>query len=348
MYIEPLKRNEIISVIEGKGRASRIPNLVQLWVHPDSFKERKPQVDAILAKYPLDVQRFRFRMPDIFKAPDDDPEYRWVNHANPHEGENRGMDDVVAIDDWSKFDSILADFPNPEYTGIFPENPAPDGRYRLGQWFFCFFERHWSLRGMTNALMDFYTDPEKVHQLYSALCNFYLRVIERAVKERKVDGIFTSDDIGTQTGPFFSPEIFDEFFRPYYSRLISKCHELGIHFWLHTCGNIEPFIPKFIDIGLDVLHPIQKYTMDEKEIAKKYGKDICIWAGFDVQQIIPWGTPDEVRKEVRHLIDTYSRPEGRLMITAGNGINEDCPIESLEALIDETITYGSHVCQNKK
>lgn len=341
MSLEPLKREDIISVIEGKGAAERVPNLVQLWVHPHSFGDDEQKVWDILAKYPLDVQRMRLSPPAVFDGREDDPEYRWVNFDNPHKGENLGLDEVIAIEDWSALDSILADFPNPEYAGLLPDNPEADGRYRLGQWFFCFFERHWSLRGMTNALMDYYTDPEKVHQLYSALCDFYMRIIERAVNELKIDGIFTSDDIGTQNGPFFSPEIFGEFFKPYYSKLIDHCHKLGIHFWLHTCGNIEPFIPEFVDIGLDVLHPIQKYTMDEKVIADRHGSDICIWARFDVQQIIPWGTADEVRAEVRYLIDTYYRPEGRFMLTAGNGVNEDCPLESLNALLDEIVTYGA-------
>ena len=176
-------RDDLVSVIEGKGHAERVPNLVQLWVHPESFGEDAPKVRELMERYPLAAQRFRFHVPDVFNAPDDAPEYRWVNYDNPSEGENRGIDNVVAIEDWSLLDSILADFPDPEYEGLLPENPDPDGRYRLGQWFFCLFERHWSLRGMTNALMDFYTDPEKVHQLYSALCDFYMRVIERAVNE---------------------------------------------------------------------------------------------------------------------------------------------------------------------
>ncbi|HET6455163.1 MAG TPA: uroporphyrinogen decarboxylase family protein, partial [Armatimonadota bacterium] len=113
-----------------------------------------------------------------------------------------------------------------------------------------------------------------------------------------------------------------------------------MHFWLHCCGNVEEFIPDWIEMGLDVLHPIQKHTMDDKTIAREFGKDICIWAGLDVQQVIPWGTPEEVRAEIRFLIDTYLRPEGRLMLTAGNGITEDCPVESLRAFCDEAYNYG--------
>ena len=107
-------------------------------------------------------------------------------------------------------------------------------------------------------------------------------------------------------------------------------------FWLHACGNIESLIPRFVDLGVDVLHPIQKYTMEERHIAQCYGDKITIWAGFDVQRIIPFGTADQVRQEVRALMDTYARPDGRFMLTFGNGVTPDTPLDSLEAIYDES------------
>jgi len=345
----PLLREDIVRVIEGHGAAVRVPNLVQLWVNPTTFGDRQPEVEGLLEKYPQDVQRFRFKFPLVFDAPADDPEYRWVNFDNPRAGEVHGLDEIVAIAEWdTQLEGVLANFPDPEYAGIFPENPPPDGRYRLGQGFVFLFERFWTLRGMTNALIDFYEYPDEVHRLFDKITTFYCRVLERAKAECAIDGFFTSDDLGTQASTFFSPNIFDEFIAPYYKRVIDKCHELGIHFWLHTCGNVETFIPQYIELGVDVLHPIQKYTMDEKNIARKFGDQICIWAGFDVQQIIPWGTPEEVRQEVRFMIDTYYRPDGRLMLTAGNGINQDCPLESLEALLDEVTFYGATISSKRR
>ncbi len=336
----PLTREQLKSVITGNGAASRVPMLYDLWVHPWTFGEDEAAVRAIMADYPMDACIVPIRMPNLFTAPEDDPEYRFMNFDNPNKDETGGIDERVALSDFKMLDDVLKDFPNPNYPNMYPEHPPEDGRYRVACWFYCLFERHWSIRGMTNALMDFYLYPEQVHKLYGALTDFYIRLMERAKEENNADGIFTSDDLGTQTGPFFSKDIFCEFFKPYYKRMIQRAHELGMEFWLHTCGNIELFMDDFIEIGLDVIHPIQKHTMDEKEIVRRYGGKICFWAGFDVQQIIPWGTPDEVRKEVRFLIDTYSRPDGRFMLTAGNGVNQDCPVESLKALYDETYTYG--------
>ena len=144
---------------------------------------------------------------------------------------------------------------------------------------------------------------------------------------------FCFDDIGTQTAPFFSLEIFREFFKPYYKKLIEKAHELGTHFWLHSCGNIELFLPEFIEIGLDVIHPIQRNTMNEQAVADKFGGQICILAGVDVQYLMAFGTPDEVRKEADFLKTTYRRPEGRLMLTMGNGSTPDWKTGNLEALL---------------
>jgi len=348
MDYQPLTRDEVRSVIEGRGAASRVPVLLHFWVGPDAFGERAQAVRDILARYPEDVQHIGTRLPEVFKAPADDPEYRWVDFDEPKSDATTGLDERGAISDWNQLDRILKHFPNPRYAGLFPSAPAPDGRYRLASWWYCLFERHWQLRGMTNALMDYYTDAANVHRLFRAVTDFYLVLMERAKNEIGVDGIFTSDDLGTQTGPFFGPAIFREFYRPYYKELVDKAHSLGMHFWLHTCGNVEKYMPEFIRAGLDVIHPIQKYTMDEKRIAAKYGKDICIWSGFDVQRIIPFGTPEDVRREVRFLMDTFQRREGRMMFTAGNAVKGDCPIESLAALFDEAFKYGTEIAAKRK
>ena len=99
---------------------------------------------------------------------------------------------------------LLIDFPSADYPGLFPEIPEADGRYRIAHWWYTLFERHWSLRGMSDALMDFYTDPESVHRLYDALTTFYCRMIERAHEEVGADAVYSTDDIGTQTGLLFT------------------------------------------------------------------------------------------------------------------------------------------------
>jgi len=342
MEYAPLTRDEVASVVAGRSAAARVPANIHFWVHARDFGDREPAVHEILARYPRDIQLVHFAMPGQFEGPRDAPEYRWLTWPDPYEGRQVPHDARIAMADWNRLDEVIENFPDPNYPGLLAGAPAPDGRYRLGQWFFCLFERHWSLRGMTNALLDYYEHPDEVHRLFSALTDFYVGAIKRAATEAGCDGIWTSDDLGTQTGPFFSTEFFREFFKPYYRRIIEAAHSCGMTLWMHACGDVGEFIPDWLDAGLDVLHPIQKHAMDEKQIAETYGRRLTIFAGLDVQQVIPWGTPDEVRAEVRYLIDTYWRPgEGRCMITAGNGINGDCTLASLEAFLDETYAYGA-------
>ena len=320
--------------------------LLKMWVHPEEFQERRPQVDEILSKYPEDIQVLSLNMPGVFDAPSDDPDYRWVNRSDPYVGKNVPFDERVAIRDWGELDEILAHFPDPNYPGLtvnLKEDAPLNGRYRACHWWYCLFERHWDLRGMTNALVDYYDHPREVHRLFRALTDFYMAIMERSRKELGANAIITSDDIGTQGNTFFSMKIFKEFYKPYYQELVEKAHSLDMHFWLHTCGNIEPFLPEFIDIGLDVIHPIQKFAMDQVQIARKFGGSITFWVGLDVQQVIPWGTPQEVRREVHNLMDAFWRQgEGRLIFSAGNGINGDCTLDSLDALFDEALKYGRH------
>lgn len=339
----PLTHDEVNSVIEGRARTRRVPMFIHIWVHPEEFGDRQPAVLDILARYPCDVQVGSLHLPTLFRGDDPHhPDYSWLPYANPGQLPQVGLDAAVALDDWSKLDEVIAQFPRADSPALLEGMPAPDGRYRLGHWWFCLFERHWSLRGMANALLDYYEYPEETHRLFQTLTDFYCAIITRCALETPVDGIWLSDDLGTQNNGFFSPVIFREFFKPYYRQIFDTCHRLGLHTWMHACGCVREFIPDWIDAGLDVLHPIQKHTMDEAAIAREFGDRLTIFTGLDVQQVIPWGTPDEVRAEVRHLLDTFWQPgKGRCILTAGNGINGDCPVASLEAFFDEAVRYGA-------
>ncbi len=346
MIEQHLTRDEVKSVIEGRGAASRVPLNIHFWVHPEEFGDRRSAVEEMLRQYPCDIQPVHMRLPQIFEAPIDEPEYRWLTRDAPEETAVVGHDAVVVMPDWSELDDMLRLFPRSDSRYLLRDVVAPDGRYRLGVWWFCLFERHWMLRGMENALLDFILYPEEVSRLYNALTDFYVGIIVRAAREGGVDGVFFSDDLGGQHGPMFSPEVFERFFKPCYARLAETAHAEGVHLWMHCCGNIEPFMEGLIDLGLDVLHPVQKYTMDERRIVQRFGDRISFYAGFDVQQVIPWGTPEDVRSEVRFMMDTYQRPSGRLILGSGNGVNGDCSLESLEALFDESLKYGRVVAKN--
>lgn len=339
--MKPLTRQQITDVIEGRGHAPRVPMLYSTWMNAAPFGGDADTYRKWIGGKVCDVNFCCLNMPGLFQGPRDAPEYRWA-FGSKTEKPNVGLDSQTVIEDWSEAEEFYAAFPDAEFSGLLPE-VREDGRYVLVNWWYTFFERHWSLRGMENALFDFFDYPEEVHRLYSRLTDYYLRLMERAKNEIGADGFFLSDDLGSQKAPLVSPYIFEEFLKPYYIRLVEGAHKLGVHVWLHTCGNVTPFMEDFIEIGFDVIHPIQKRAMDAEEITKKYGDRICILAGFDVQRVIPYGTEEDVRAEVRWLIDTYRRDDGRFMLTMGNGATEDWKIPCLDALYEETLEYGKFI-----
>lgn len=334
--METLNKEDVLRVIEGRGAAARVPLLYDIWIYDNVFQDNAGKRKEWLEQYPCDVDDIFLQMPGMTEGPKEDSDFYWAAPGKkPIEA--KGLDDRCMIDDWEDAEEFYHTFPDQESPALIVEKKVKDGRYLLGRWWYCFFERLWSLRGMENALTDFYLYPNEIHRLFSRLTDFYMRIMERAKEELDVDGFFVSDDIGTQTAPFFSLEIFREFFKPYYKKLIDKAHGLGTHFWLHSCGNIELFLPDLIEIGLDVIHPIQKNTMKEQEIAEKYGGQICILAGVDVQYLMAFGSACEVKEEIAFLMKTYGREDGRLMMTMGNGSTPDWKIQNLNALYEASL-----------
>lgn len=340
MNSQPLSKEDISRVIEGRGHAARVPLAFHFWTSTAVFGEKKEEAARLLDTVPCDIDVVELNFPQVKTSRTPEGAYVWNQKPLPDEALSRGHDNRSILETWDDLDAFLNAFPTPWDPRLIPQRASSE-RYRLVSWWYCLFERLWEFRGMENALMDFYLYPEEVHRLFEKLTEFYLTAIERAASELGANGVFVSDDLGTQTSPFFSVDLFREFFKPCYKKLFDRAHELGMHFWLHSCGNIEPLLPEFIDIGLDVIHPIQKYTMDDAQIARKYGGDICLWYGFDVQQILPYGTAQDVRDEVRRIMETFKRGDGRFMLTMGNNATPDWPLENLRVLYEESLRLGS-------
>ncbi len=334
---EPLSRKEVINAVERKN-PPRIPLVMAKWWGEgleDQYGDRLSQFD----RYPEDVA------------------FLWLHELIEYKKmglswklpEGGAHDTMAVIDDWAKLDEFIEKLPDPEQDSRF--DPLAEtankfrtqDRYLMFGWWRLFFERPWQIRGMTNLLMDFYTAPEQVHKLYAALCENYLGYLKRAIRELKPDGFWTSDDLGHQKNLFMRPETFREFLKPYFQVIGNLLKENNIHWWLHSCGKNTLILEDLIEVGLDVFHPVQKGTMDEVAIAEKYGDRLTFLAGFDVQHTLQESTPEEVREEVRFLMDTFNRPDGGMCIAAGNGIVSGTPIENIEAFLDESIKYGSKV-----
>ena len=331
---EPLPREEVVKAVERK-KPSRIPLVMAKWwgegLH-EQYGDRLQEFE----KYPHDVAHLWLSPLDIGAMG-----LSWKIEAGA------AHDSRFVIPSWDHLDEFIEKMPDPETVPGFEkvaeqaEQARKDGLYVLFGWWSLFFERPWGLRGMENLMVDYYTEPENVHRLHSALADLYTGIIRKAIRLFQPDGFWTSDDLGHQTQPMMRPEMFDALIKPYYDRVGKTLAEGSVHWWLHSCGNNTELLPSLIDSGLDVFHPVQKHTMDEQAVAKEFGDRLTFLAGIDVQHVLQEGTPEDVRQEVRFLIDTFDQEVGGMCIAAGNGIVSGTPFENIDAFLDEALEYGA-------
>lgn len=118
---------------------------------------------------------------------------------------------------------------------------------------------------------------------------------------------FFGNDFGSQLDLLISPEAFDRFVMPTFVKFTNLAHKYGMKVLLHSCGSIDRVIPRLIDAGVDALHPIQAKArgMDAVHLSQAYGKDLVFVGGVDTQELLPFGTPRQVRDEVRRLRDLF-------------------------------------------
>lgn len=115
-----------------------------------------------------------------------------------------------------------------------------------------------------------------------------------------IDGVYCGDDFGTQRGLLISPEMWRQYIKPRYKNLIEVVHNYGLKYFHHSCGGVRPIIPDMIEIGVDVLNPIQPLAvgMEPRELADDFGKKITFYGAIDEQDTLPFKKPEDVRQEV--------------------------------------------------
>jgi uroporphyrinogen decarboxylase len=162
-----------------------------------------------------------------------------------------------------------------------------------------------------------------------------------------IDIVMHSDDLGMQNSPMMSPDMYRRFVKPLHQELIGMLKKKAkgeVKFLLHSCGSVRALIPDFIDVGVDILNPIQVSAagMDTAELKKEFGKDMCFCGGgVDTQEILPRGTPEQVRDEVKRRLDDLA-PGGGYIFAAVHNIQADVPPENLQAMYETLQEYGRY------
>lgn len=201
------------------------------------------------------------------------------------------------------------------------------------------FELSWNLVGFEKYLMDFFSRESYVISLLDRLLEFATVCGTRLVK-MGVDVLWVGDDVGAQDNMIISPGLWSEILKPrmkwFFETMKSLNPDLKIIY--HSCGSIRPIIPELIEIGLDILNPLQPLArdMDIGELKAEFGRDLVLCGGIDVQEVLPTGTSDEVRSHVRDRIQRASEGGGYIASPA-HVIQPDTPIENVFAYFKAVI-----------
>jgi len=130
----------------------------------------------------------------------------------------------------------------------------------------------------------------------------------------RIDGIFLTDDWGTQQGTFVGRDVFERFFAPRYAKLFDAVKHHGWHAILHSCGRINDFVPRFIELGVDVLNMQQPRAYGLVEFGRRFSGRVCFLTTVDIQSTLPRGVEEEIREEARLLVENWGTPQGGLIV----------------------------------
>jgi uroporphyrinogen decarboxylase len=196
------------------------------------------------------------------------------------------------------------------------------------------FESAWALRGYERLLIDMATQPDKANRVLDIPYSYH-KIVTQHLVSMGVDMIWLGDDVGGQNSMLMSPKMWRQYFKPRMAELIASLHAINPHIKIayHTDGVIYPIIPDLIEIGLDVLNPIQPMAMDPVRLKNEYGKNLCFWGSLDIQQTLPFGTPQQVKAEVITRLRTIGR-DGGLLIGPTHNLQLDTPLENFWAMLE--------------
>lgn len=217
---------------------------------------------------------------------------------------------------------------------------APKDRAVLAQVWSAHFQDACASFGMETALMNMVANPEIYQAVDDKIVNFYLRANELILEATKgmLDAIIIANDFGTQRGLMISRDMIHKYVMPGSKKLIDQAHSYGVKVIYHSCGAVFDAMPELIEAGADFIHPLQATAagMDPRRIKAAYGDKVSFCGGVDIQELLPNGTPEQVRAKVRELREIF--PTGLIISPSQGVILDDVPPENIAAMLDEALS----------
>jgi len=219
--------------------------------------------------------------------------------------------------------------------------------YILGRQYAGIWETALWMCGFEKFFCDMVLNEKFAHALMDKITELKMQYWEKALETvgENVLVVSEADDLATQNSLLCSVDLYKKIVHPYHKKLfefIKKKAKNKVYIFYHTCGAIIPMIPYLIEEGVDILNPVQVNArdMDTKVLKREFGKDITFWGGgVDTQRVLPFGTPEEVREEVKRRIEDLA-PGGGFVFAAIHNVQSDVPPENFMAMWETLQEYG--------
>ena len=325
----------------------RVP--IFMWFHPDSA-----QLLGQLLEIPAGW---------VGQAMGNDIQQTWVNNNFAMEGIVHAQDGDGHVDDWGiqwvrafGFNQIarhpLANstpaevlayaFPTGRVEELFAAMDQVAQSARAGGFFLgcdispCAFEMYWRLRGMERALLDMIDDTDMTKTMLRRCADFAVQLGEEAFRRYPIDWLWTGDDVASQTNLMLSPRQWRQLVKPALAETFRLGQAHGVWVAYHCCGALRGILPDLVEMGMDVLNPVQANCpgMDIFELKKEFGRQISFMGGLDTQYLVPQGTVSEVRRAVRAILDQVAT-DGGYILAASHSIPPETPVENIFGMYAE-------------
>ena len=226
--------------------------------------------------------------------------------------------------------------PSPELAAQYPGRSIQCG-------YTAVFYYHNKLRGLELSLMDPILRPEFTHYLVGRISAFFTEYHRRCFEAGRgvIDTTQVTDDFGSQTGLMISPRIFDTFYRAPIQRGIDLAKSFGLYVFHHDDGDCRKLLPRLTEMGIDILNPIQWRCgdWDLRALKAEYGDRLCFHSGVDNQVTLPWGTADDVRREVRRLLAELAPDHTGFIVGPCHNLQAVTPVENIIAMYEAAAAY---------
>ena len=324
----------------------RVP--IFMWFHPETL-ERLGRKLEIPPQY----------VPEVMG---NDVKMTWVNNNYAMEGIVHPRQGDSHVDDWGIQWTKQGPFNQISLFPLLDTPPEKLGEYRFpwhrleellalmkpllpsaNQYFLgcdvspCVFEMWWRLRGLERTLLEMAQEPEVTDRMFGACADFAVALSQRACERFPLDWLWAGDDVAGQQGLMMSPAMWRRMIKPHLNRVfdVGKQHKLWLAY--HCCGALRPIIPDLIEMGLNVLNPLQCNCpgMDAAELKREFGRQLTFMGGVDTQQLLLRGSADEVRRGTRRLLEVMTAQGGGYILAASHTIPPETPFENIFAMYGE-------------